>query len=325
MHILSEISNMGKMMIGADVAKKWIDIAIAGDSRVKRIANSERAIEAWLMQIGVGSIGLVAFEPTGGYERPLRRCLRRAKVAFKQVHPNEVVAYRRRRGIKAKTDRIDARLLADFAAEELARRDLESVPEADEILRELASRRRQLQALLHAETCRCDVADSAIVRKSLRAVIAALERSLATVDKAIAERIASSAHAETSRRLRTFCGVGPAIAETLIADLPELGHLSGKKIAALCGLAPHTRDSGKQHGHASTGHGRPGVRKVLFNGARCAIQHNPIMKAFYLHLVDDNHRLGKVALTAVMRKMLVTLNAMIRDGSDWKHAARPAA
>lgn len=316
---------MGKMMIGADVAKKWIDIAIAGDSRVKRIANSERAIEAWLMQIGVGSIGLVAFEPTGGYERPLRRCLRRAKVAFKQVHPNEVVAYRRRRGIKAKTDRIDARLLADFAAEELARRDLESVPEADEILRELASRRRQLQALLHAETCRCDVADSAIVRKSLRAVIAALERSLAAVDKAIAERIASSAHAETSRRLRTFCGVGPAIAETLIADLPELGHLSGKKIAALCGLAPHTRDSGKQHGHASTGHGRPGVRKVLFNGARCAIQHNPIMKAFYLHLVDDNHRLGKVALTAVMRKMLVTLNAMIRDGSDWKHAARPAA
>ncbi|MEH2537645.1 MULTISPECIES: IS110 family transposase [unclassified Bradyrhizobium] len=316
---------MDKMVIGVDVAKEWIDIAIAGDSRVKRIANSERAIDAWFMQIGAGSIGLVAFEPTGGYERLLRRCLRRAKVAFKQVHPNEVVAYRRRRGIKAKTDRIDAKLLADFAAEELARRDIESVPEAAEVLRELASRRRQLQALLHAETCRCDVADSAIVRKSLRAVIAALERSLATVDKAIAERIASSAHAETSRRLQTFCGVGPAIAETLIADLPELGHLSGKKIAALCGLAPHTRDSGKQHGHASIGHGRSSVRKVLFNGARSAIQHNPVMKAFYRHLVDDNHRLGKVALTAVMRKMLVTLNAMIRDRSDWRHAARPAA
>lgn len=316
---------MGKLMIGMDVAKEWIDIAIAGDSRVKQIANNERAIDAWLLQIEAGSIGLVAFEPTGGYERHLRRCLSRAQVAFKQVHPNEVVAYRRRRGIKAKTDRIDARLLADFAAEELARRELEPVPEADEVLRELAARRRQLQALLHAETCRCDVADSAIVRKSLKAVIATLERSLAAVDTAIAEHIASSAHAETSRRLQTFCGAGPAIAQTLIAELPELGHLSGKKIAALCGLAPRTRDSGKRCGHASTGHGRPGVRRVLFNGARSAIQHNPIMKAFYQRLVDDNHRPGKVALSAVMRKMLVTLNAMIRDGSDWKHAAKSAA
>ena len=96
---------MGKMMIGVDVAKEWIDIAVAGDGRVKRIANSEPAIDAWLSQIGAGAIGLVAFEPTGGYERLLRRCLRRAKVAFQQVHPNEVVAYRRRRGIKAKTHR----------------------------------------------------------------------------------------------------------------------------------------------------------------------------------------------------------------------------
>lgn len=315
---------MGKLMIGMDVAKEWIDIAIAGDSRAKRIANNERAIDAWILQIGAGSIDVAAFEPTGGYERHLRRCLSRSKVAFKQVHPNELVAYRKRRGIKAKTDRIDARLLADFAAEELVRRELAPVPEADEILRELAARRQQLQALLHAEACRCDVVDSVVVRKSLRAVITTLERSLAAVDTAIAEHIASSPHAETSRRLQTFCGAGPATAQTLIAELPELGHLSGKKIAALCGLAPRTRDSGKRRGHASTGHGRPGVRKVLFNGARSAIQHNPVMKAFYQRLVHDNHRPGKVALSAVMRKMLVTLNAMIRDGSDWKDAAKSA-
>lgn len=315
---------MGKMMIGIDVAKEWIDIALAGERRVRRISNNEQAIDGWLAEIGPGSIGLVAFEPTGGYERPLRHCLSRAQVASKQVHLNEVVAYRRRRGIRAKTDRIDARLLADFAAEELARRDLAPVPEADEALRELAARRRQLQDLLHAETCRRDLADCVIVSKSLQQVIAALERSLAAVETAIAERIAST-HAENSRRMQTFCGVGPIIAETLIAELPELGHLSGKKIAALCGPAPHTRESGKQRGHAATGHGRPGVRKVLFNGARTAIQHNPVMKAFYQHLVNDNHRLGKVALTAVMRKILVTLNAMIRDGSDWRHAAKPAA
>ena len=315
---------MGKMMIGMDVAKEWVDIAIAGASRVRRVENSEQAIGAWLAEIGPGSIGLVAFEPTGGYERVVRRRLNRAKVAFAQVHPNEVVAFRRRGGIKAKTDRIDARLLADFAAEELTRRELVAVPEADELLRELTARRRQLQALLHAEACRRDVADSAVVRKSLQTITAAVERSLAAVDAAIAERIAGSAHAETSWRLQTFCGVGPVIAETLIAELPELGYLSGKQIAALCGLAPHSRDSGKQRRHAATGHGRPGVRKVLFNGARSAIQFNPVMKAFYRHLVDDNHRLGKVALIAVMRKILVTLNAMVRDGSDWEHAAQPA-
>jgi transposase len=315
---------MGKKMIGIDVAKEWVDIAIAGASRVQRIENSEQAIETWLAEVGPGLIGLVAFEPTGGYERIVRRCLKRAKAAFAQVHPNEVVAFRRQRGIKAKTDRIDARLLADFAAEELTRRERAAVPEADELLRELTARRRQLQALLHAEACRRDVADSAVVCKSLQTITDALERSLAAVDMAIAERIASSAHAETSRRLQTFCGVGPVIAETLIAELPELGYLSGKQVAALCGLAPHTRDSGKRRGHAATGHGRPGVRKVLFNGARCAIQFNPVLKAFYRHLVDDNHRLGKVALIAVMRKILVTLNAMVRDGSDWKDAAKPA-
>jgi transposase len=315
---------MDKMMIGIDVAKEWVDIAIAGVSWVRRIENSEQAVDAWLTEIGPGSIGLVAFEPTGGYERIVRRCLNRAKVAFAQVHPNEVVAFRCRRGIKAKTDRIDAKLLADFAVEELAGRELAAVPEADDLLGELTARRRQLQALLHAEACRRDVVDSPVVRKTLRTVIAALERSLAAVDMAIAERIAGSAYAETSRRLQTFCGVGPVIAETLIAELPELGYLSGKQIAALCGLAPHSRDSGKRRGHAATGHGRPGVRKVLFNGARCAIQFNPVMKAFYRHLVDDNHRLGKVALTAVMRKILVTLNAMVRDGSDWERAAKPA-
>lgn len=316
---------MGKMMIGIDIAKEWIDIAVAGEGRVRRIKNNQQAIDAWLAEIGSGSIGLVAFEPTGGYERFLRRCLSRAKIAFKQVHLNEVIAFRQRRGIKAKTDRIDARLLADFAAEELARRDLLPLPEADEVLRELVARRRQLQDLLHAETCRRDLADSAMVRKSLQTVIAALERSLAAVETAIAERTAAPMHAENSQRLQTFCGVGPGIAETLIAELPELGYLSGKKIAALCGLAPCTRDSGKQQGHAPTGHGRPGVRRALFNGARSAIQHNPVMKAFYQHLINDNHRLGKVALTAVMRKILVTLNAMVRDRSDWKHAAEPAA
>lgn len=319
------MSNMGKLIVGIDVAKEWIDIAIAGQEGVTRIENSEQAIAAWLGAMEAALIDLVAFEPTGGYERLLRRSLVRAKVAFVRVHPNEVVAFRRRRGIRAKTDPLDARLIADFAAEELIRRKRAPMAEGDETLHELAVRRRQLKAMLHAETCRRELAADAIVCETLRAVIAALERCLAAIEKAVAERMASNTHAQLARRLQTLCGVGPVIAATLIAELPELGRLSGKEIAALCGLAPQNRESGKRRSHAGTGHGRPEIRKVLFNGARSAIRFNPVMRAFFHRLVQQNCRPGKVALTAVMRKMLVTLNAMVRDETDWKHAARAAA
>lgn len=316
---------MDKLFVGMDVAKQWIDVAIAGRRDVKRIANSAAAISACLRKIGKAGIALVAFEPTGGHERILRRCLVAAGVRFARVHPNQVAAFRNRSGIRAKTDAIDARLLADFAAEELTRRVLAPMVEGEEALRELAVRRRQLAEALHAERCRCELAETPAVRDSLTAVIDALETSLAAIEQAIkAEIAASPALSANDRRLKTFTGVGPIIAMTLIAELPELGHLSGKKIAALCGLAPHTRDSGKSRGHAATGHGRSAVRKAIFNGARIAIRYNPAMKSFYQHLTRDNQRPGKVALVAVMRKMLVTLNAMIRDQADWRLAA-PAA
>jgi transposase len=319
------IELMSKIIVGFDVAKDWIDCALAGSGEVVRIGNDEAAIAAWLAQFG-DRIALAAFEPTGGYERVLRRCLRRADTAFARVHPNEVAAFRQRRGVKAKTDRIDARLIAEFAAEELVRRGVLPAVEGDEVLRELAARRRQLSDTLHAERCRRDVATSAVVRKSLTSTIRALERELEAIEKAIAAHIAESPIlCAMARRLQSFCGVGPVIAYTLLADLPELGRLSGKEIASLVGLAPRTRQSGKKVGRASIGHGRPGVRHALFNGARSAIQHNAVMALFYNRLVERNHCPGKVALTAVMRKMLVTLNAMMRDGQDWKPALAAVA
>jgi len=323
---VEEMSVKGKIIIGFDVAKDWIDCAIASDAKVVRIANNEVAITNWLAEISIARIALAAFEPTGGYERVLRRCLRQADIAFVRVHPNEVCAFRMRRGVKAKTDRIDARLLADFAAEELTRRGITAAIEGDEVLRELAARRRQIIDVLHAERCRRDVVTTTAVRKSLTTTIRALERGLAAIQEAIAAHIANSPQlAAMARRLQTFRGVGPIIAATLLAELPELGRLSAKEIAALVGLAPRTRQSGKHVAYASTGHGRPGVRAVLFNGARVAIQHNPVMAAFYRRLVECNGRPGKVALTAVMRKILVVLNAMARDHQDWRPALPAAA
>ena len=144
---------------------------------------------------------------------------------------------------------------------------------------------------------------------------------LAQLEAEIAGAIeADPARAAARRNLQTVIGVGPVCAHTMLAELPELGRLSGKEIAALVGLAPHTRDSGKTRSRAITGHGRPGVRRVLFNAGRAAIRWNPVMRRFYERLTSINHRPGKVALTAVIRKILVTLNAMMRDQQPWKHA-----
>jgi transposase len=323
---LKELGSMDKIIVGFDVAKDFIEIAVAGAPKVERIANTDQAITAWLAQVGARRIRLAAFEPTGGYERALRRGLRAAGIAFTRVHPNEVVAFRKRRGVKAKTDRLDARLIAAFAAEELSRRSRAANLDSDELLRELVARRRQLQAILHAERCRRNLAESAVVRAGFDTTITALEQAFAALEAAIAAHIADSPalHAAAAR-MQTLTGVGAVIAFTMLAELPELGHLTGKEIASLAGLAPRTRQSGKQIGDAGIGHGRPGVKITLFNGARAAIRFNPQMKAFYHRLVHDNRRPGKVALTAVMRKMLVTLNAMVRDGTDWHQAASAAA
>ena len=309
-----------KHYLGIDVSKDWLDLAEAGGA-AWRIANRGQAIEDWLAQHAAGSSWLAAFEPTGGYERTLRHCLATAGVAFVRIHPNELVAFRARRGVKAKTDARDARLLAEFAAVELSRRGLAPLVEGDDTLRELVARRRQLADLLQAERCRQALADAPIVRQSLEIMVGSLAAALDQIEAAIAAHIAADpALATRAANLRSLKCVGPVTVHVLLGELPELGRLSSKEIAALVGLAPRNRESGKSRNRATTGHGRSGVRRALFNAARSAIQHNPILKAFYLRLVTDNQRPGKVALTAVMRKILVILNAIARDGQPWRHA-----
>jgi transposase len=319
--MLAEARLSDKMFIGVDVSAEWIDIAFHGGGTVERIANEAGAIAAWLARLKPDEVALVAFEPTGGYERILRRELVAARLQFVRVHPNELAAFRSRRGVKAKTDPIDARLLADFAALELAGRGLAPMVEGDEVLREMSARRRQLVDLLHAERCRADRAQAPAVREGLEAVIVVLKQTLDSLEQTIEAHIAEQpALAATAGCLRSLTGVGPITVQTLMGELPELGRLTGKEIAALVGLAPRTNKSGKLTRRATIGHGRPGVRRVLFNAARSAIRWNPVMRDFYQNLVQANHRPGKVALTAVMRKMLVTLNAIARDQQPWSHA-----
>jgi transposase len=309
------------IIVGVDVSKGWLDAALAGGGRVERLENNAEAIAIWLRRVRPK---LVAFEPTGGYERPLQEALREQAIAFVRIHPNDVLAFRKSRGIRAKTDKIDAKLIAEFAADELARRAFRPAILGDEGLRELAARRHQLVETLHAERCRLATMHSAAVRDSVIAVIDVLTTSLDAIERQLLEQI--QAKPELARHftlLQSLHGVGPVTAMVLIAELPELGLLNGKEIAALVGLAPQTRQSGKARSRARTGHGRRQVRRSLFNAARAAIRHPSPLRDFYHRLVETNHRPGKIALTALMRKMLVTLNAIARDGQPWKRAKTP--
>lgn len=319
--MLREDEMADKLYFGVDVSKDWIDIADHRGGGVVHLDNNEAAITDWIEGLDHDRVAAVAFEPTGGYERVLRRALRTAGLPYARVHPNEIAAFRQRRGKKAKTDALDARLLATFAAVELPSRGLQPLVEHDEALRELVSRRRQLVTTLKAERCRAAMAETAAVRESIAVVVRALEASLADVQTALTEHVAERPPlARMAALLQSFKGVGPVTAATMLADLPELGRLSGKEIAALTGLAPYTHQSGKKKGRAAIGFGRPGVREVLFNAARSGIRYNPVLKAFYERLTTERHRPGRVALTAVMRKTLVILNAIARDGRPWRHA-----
>lgn len=317
----------GRLYLGFDVAKAEVAVAAvaaeaggSGPVRARRIANTVEALAAFLAEIGPERIALAAFEPTGGYERELRAALKAAGVRFARVHPNEIVAFRNLRGIKAKTDDLDAGLIAAFAAEELTRRGIREMVETDEALADLMARRRQLSTQRHAEICRAKIATQPSVKASLATIVAALDGALADIQAAIDLHIESRpALRGIARNLRSLKGIGPVSAATLLGDLPELGSLSGKEIASLVGLAPRTADSGRTKGKARIGHGRPAVRNVLFNAARIAIRHNRVMRDFYKRLVEQNGRSGKVALVAVMRKMLVTLNAIARDNQPWRH------
>lgn len=305
-----------KPVVGVDVAKGWLDVCVAG--AVERIDNTAAAVLSWLDRVRPG---LVACEPTGGYERTLLGVLAERAIPFVRVHPNQLVAFRKSQGLRAKTDRIDARLIFAFVCHRLSQRGLHTAILGDPALAALAARRRQLIDSLHAERCRLAMARLEVLRDSHQAVIAALSHSLNAIESELAATIAGNPQtAKLATLLRTIFGVGPAVATALIADLPELGLLSAKQIAALVGLAPHTNRSGKTQYREPIGHGRPGVRRALFNAARAAIRHPSPFRDFYHRLVNQNQRPGKVALVAVMRKILVCANAVARDQQPWKLA-----
>jgi transposase len=312
---MGSASGVSESYVGIDVAKARLDVRLEPGGESWTAANTAVGIAEVVERLQGHAVRLVVLEATGGYEYAVVVALSVAGLAVAVVNPRQVRDFARASGRLAKTDRIDALVLARFgAAFQPAARPLPS--EAVRELDALVTRRRQVRDMLQAEQNRRDLARGG-VRRQIQEHIDWLQRQLATVEADLRERIeASPLWRAKENLLRSVPGVGPTTAFTLPAELPELGTLSKREIAALVGVAPFARDSGTLRGKRAIWGGRTSVRTCLYMAAVTAARHNPPLTTFY-HRLLDNGKAKKLALIAVVRKLLVTLNAMLAHGTPW--------
>lgn len=302
--------------VGIDVSKATLDVAVRPSGAAWQVANAPAAVDALAERLAALRPAVVVLEATGGYEHAVVAALAAARVPVVVANPRQVRDFGRAIGQLAKTDEIDAALLAQFG-ERVQPEPRPLKDTATEELSALLGRRRQLLDMLVAERNRLGTARSAAVRKSVQRHIQWLERQLADVDRGLGTAIeASPAWRSAEDLLRSVPGIGPIVSRTLLGELPELGRLNRKQIAALVGVAPHARDSGTLRGHRTIWGGRAPVRAVLYMGTLAATRCNPVLRAFYQRLRQAG-KPAKVALVACMRKLLVILNAILQTQTRW--------
>lgn len=309
---------MDSITVGIDVSKDRLDVAVRPSGEAFVVARNAAGLEELVGRLAALAPGLVALEATGGFETVAAAALAAAGLPVVVVNPAQIRAFARAVGQRAKTDPIDAVVIAHFA--EATRPTPRPLPdEATRLLADLVARRRQIVAMIGAERQR-ETRAPARLRKSIARLLRALEKELSALDRDIDDSVRGSpVWREKEDLLASVPGVGPIIARTMLAELPELGSLSRRQIAALAGLAPFTRQSGQWRGRSFIGGGRPAVRSALFMGAMVARRHNPVLKAFFDRLVDAG-KPRMVALIATARKLLTILNAILRDRKPWQYA-----
>lgn len=310
---------MAERFIGVDVSQGRLDVALRPEGRVWRAANTPRGAAELAVELAALEPALVVLEPTGGLETELVEALAGVGLAAALVNPRRVRDFARATGRSAKTDALDAALLAEYG-ERLRPAARERPSAAAQALRALAVRRRQLLKQLTAERNR--------LRRSHAAVRGEVVEHIAWLERAV-ERLEAEAQAalraepvwrERAALLRSVPGVGPTLTLTLLAELPELGRLDRRRIAALVGVAPYNRDSGARRGQRRIWGGRAAVRAALYMAALSAVRWNPAVRACYERLRAAG-KPAKVALVACMRKLLTILNAVLRDGLPWQPPA----
>jgi len=305
--------------VGIDVSKDRLDVAVLGEKKERQMDNSESGIMELVGQMQEMQPELIVVEATGGYQRAVVDTLFRMGLAVAVVNPARVRQFARACGLLAKTDRLDARVLAVFG-ERVQPRQYEGVSAKERELSGMLVRRRQLEEMRKAEKNRLRTVSSGL-QGSIERIMAVLQAEKKHLDEEIEQFIKEQAEwQEQSAILSSVPGVGKVTTATLLADLPELGKVDGKKIAALVGVAPMNQDSGKKRGYRKTKGGRADVRSVLYMATLVACRYNPVIKAQYENLLKRGKE-KKVAITACMRKLLVILNAMMRDGQLFRYSS----
>lgn len=302
--------------VGIDVAKSSFDVNIKGHKEVCHFDYTDDKINQCIEQLTKEHVDLVVMEATGGYELKLAIDLQNADLPISIVNPRRIRDFARSMGLLAKTDSIDAKVIAEFAA------TLEP-PKSDSIdpdnckLKALVSRRNQLISMKAAENNRKEHVFDKAIQRSIDAVIRTFEREIEKIQKQLADHIDNMPELKQKTDiLKSVPGVGDTTAFMLVTELPELGQCNKREIAALVGVAPMNRDSGQFRGKRMTGGGRKNIRTALFMPVLVGIKHNPKLRTFYQRLLDAGKR-KMVAIVATMRKLLIILNAMIKNNKRW--------
>jgi transposase len=310
------MTSEGKV-VGIDVSKRWLEVHVHGEPESRKIGNDPDGFVTLIERMKALQPELVVFEATGGYESRAAKALSEAGLAVAVVNPTRVRRFAEGVGILAKTDKIDARVIAHFARVVQPPINTRQTP-LEEQLAAFVERRRQLLVELTAEKNRLSTCPDC-VREDIEEHIVWLEERIDRLETEIRACIAQKPEwQERADVIDSVPGVGPVTASTMVAELPELGHLNRQKIAALVGVAPFNKDSGPKKGKRRIFGGRSGVRRTLYMAALSAKKHNPIIRAFYESLLRRGKE-KKVALTACMRKLLVMINAMVRKGEAWRY------
>jgi len=308
-----------QVFVGIDVSKRQLDVATRPETASFQVSNDDQGITALIQRLADLEPQLILLEASGGYEILAAAALRQAGLPAQIINPRQVREFARSTGKLAKTDKIDARVLAHFA--QLLQPPLRSWPETQQQeLAALMTRRRQLVEMVVMEKNRLGTAWSPKVRKSLQVHLHSLQEQLKDLEQDLDDFIRRSPlYLEKDQLLQSVPGVGPLTSQSLIAWLPELGALNRKQIAALVGVAPFNRDSGQLRGRRMVWGGRKQVRPSLYMATIAACRANPVIRAFYQRLVQAGKR-KKVAITACMRKLLTILNAVLKYQQPWAYA-----
>lgn len=305
------------VFVGIDISKSRLDVVLLPPETSFSIPNQEAALKKLVVRLQKASPQIILLEATGGYEHLVLVALREAELPARFINPRQVRDFARSLGILAKTDKIDARVLALFA--EKLRPEPRPLPDAaQQELKQLMTRKRQLGKMIQQEQNRLPISPSPRVQDSIRTVIQALQSQLQALEREIDDFFRQHPlWVEKEELLRSVPGVGPQTSLSLVAWLWELGRLSRREIAALVGVAPFSWDSGAWRGRRSIRGGRPGIRRVLYMATVAALRCNQVIRTFYHRLLQQG-KAKKLAIIACMRKLLTILNAMVKKQQPWQ-------